>query len=185
MNKAIYFATFAAGAVIGSVASWQILKRKYEKIVQEEVDSVKKAFRNISDEQVEVKEEEEDEFEYKKVDSEQKTMDMKQYAELLAKLRYNEGNTKYDPAIYSDPYVITPEEFAENDDYEVLSVFYHADGKLADADGNIIEIYKVGEDSLDRIGEYEDDCIHVRNDQLKTDYEILLDPRNYSEVYKK
>ena len=31
-------------------------------------------------------------------------------------------------------------------------------------------------------GEYEDDAVFVRNDAHKTDYEILYDPRNYSDV---
>lgn len=32
---------FIAGAGIGSVCTWQLLKRKYEQIAQEEIDSVK------------------------------------------------------------------------------------------------------------------------------------------------
>ena len=33
-----------AGAGIGSVCTWQLLKRKYELIAQEEIDSVKAAY---------------------------------------------------------------------------------------------------------------------------------------------
>lgn len=33
---------FIAGAGIGSVCTWQLLKRKYEQIAQEEIDSVKR-----------------------------------------------------------------------------------------------------------------------------------------------
>ena len=35
---------FIAGAGIGSVCTWQLLKRKYELIAQEEIDSVKAAY---------------------------------------------------------------------------------------------------------------------------------------------
>ena len=35
---------FAAGAAIGSVVTWKLLKTKYEHIAQEEIDSVKKVF---------------------------------------------------------------------------------------------------------------------------------------------
>lgn len=35
---------FIAGAGIGSVCTWQLLKRKYEQIAQEEIDSVKAAY---------------------------------------------------------------------------------------------------------------------------------------------
>ena len=32
---------FAAGAFIGSAVTWKLVKTKYEKIAQEEIDSVK------------------------------------------------------------------------------------------------------------------------------------------------
>ena len=38
------FIVFAAGAAIGSVITWKVLKDKYEKLAQEEIDSVKEAF---------------------------------------------------------------------------------------------------------------------------------------------
>ena len=40
----------------------------------------------------------------------------------------------------------------------------------------------VGVDSLTHFGEYEEDSVFVRNDLLQTDYEILRDPRKYSDV---
>ena len=42
----------------------------------------------------------------------------------------------------------------------------------------------VGEDSLEHFGEYEDDSVYVRNDSKKCDYEILLDQRNYQEIFE-
>ena len=41
----------------------------------------------------------------------------------------------------------------------------------------------IGEDSLSHFGEYEDDSVFVRNDRLRTDYEILADTRRYGDVY--
>lgn len=41
----------------------------------------------------------------------------------------------------------------------------------------------IGFESLGHFGEYEDDSVFVRNDRLKTDYEILLDEENYSDSY--
>ena len=41
-----------------------------------------------------------------------------------------------------------------------------------------------GEDTLTHFGEYEDDSIFVRNDELKIDFEILRDERNYTDVYR-
>ena len=43
-SKGIAFLAFIAGAGMGSVCTWQLLKRKYELIAQEEIDSVKAAY---------------------------------------------------------------------------------------------------------------------------------------------
>ena len=40
----------------------------------------------------------------------------------------------------------------------------------------------VGLDFADHIGEYEDDAVHIRNERLRCDYEILRDLRKYSDV---
>ena len=82
------------------------------------------------------------------------------------------------------PYVIPPDEFGEFEDYEAISLIYFADKVLTDEDYEIVDDVDdvVGLDSFNHIGEYEDDCVHVRNDRLKSDYEILYDPRNYSDI---
>ena len=83
-----------------------------------------------------------------------------------------------------NPYVISPDEFSENEDYETESLTYYSDGILADDRDNIIDIdMVVGRESLNHFGEYEDDSVFVRNEELKTDYEILLDTRRYSDIY--
>ena len=38
---------FATGAAIGSVATWKLVKTKYEQIAQEEIDSVKEEYANL------------------------------------------------------------------------------------------------------------------------------------------
>ena len=82
------------------------------------------------------------------------------------------------------PYVIAPEEFGELDDYETETLTYYKDKVLADDWDNRIENVDdlVGEESLTHFGEYEEDSVYVRNDTTKTDYEILLDERNFSDV---
>ena len=80
-------------------------------------------------------------------------------------------------------YVISPEEFGNND-YDAESLNYYADGVLTNSWDEVIEDVDgfVGEDSLTRFGEYEDDCVYVRNEVLQTDYEILLDERKFSDI---
>ena len=84
------------------------------------------------------------------------------------------------------PYVISPEEFGEFEDYERISLSYYADQILADEDDEKVEDVDnvVGLESLIHFGEFEDDSVFVRNDRLKCDYEILLDQRTYSDVIK-
>ena len=84
------------------------------------------------------------------------------------------------------PYVISPDEFGEFEDYERISLSYYADQILADEDDEKVEDVDnvVGLESLTHFGEFEDDSVFVRNDRLKCDYEILLDQRTYSDVIK-
>ena len=44
MSRGLYLATFATGAIVGSVVTWCFVKKKYERIAQEEIDSVKEVF---------------------------------------------------------------------------------------------------------------------------------------------
>jgi hypothetical protein len=43
-NKFGSFMLFALGAAIGSASAWQLAKRKYAQIAQEEIDSVKERY---------------------------------------------------------------------------------------------------------------------------------------------
>lgn len=43
-NKSLFSLAFIIGAATGSVATWYLLKDKYEALAQEEIDSVKEVF---------------------------------------------------------------------------------------------------------------------------------------------
>jgi hypothetical protein len=62
---------------------------------------------------------------------------------------------------------------------------YYSDGVLTDENDEVLEDVEdiIGIDSLNHFGEYEEDSVYVRNDEKLCDYEILLDNRNYSDVY--
>lgn len=185
MNKAFPVLTFVLGAAVGSVAAWQFAKKKYERIAQEEIDSVKKVFsRPKTSAEIEATDEPQPE-----PDCEPEASDKVSVREYAAKLR-EQGYTNYsdvepkDPEPCSEPYVISPDEFGEKDGYSTLSLMYYQDQVLADDDDNVIHNVDdiVGWDSLTRFGEYEDDSVFVRNERLKIDYEILLSLKKYSEV---
>lgn len=183
---------FLTGAAVGAGVTWKILKTKYEKLAQEEIDSVKEVFskryaKNEDDVETIASAETSD-----TTSTEEDTgPSLRDYAVELAKNGYTnysditaeeKGNT---PLVSEDgPYVISPEEFGSLEDYETISLTYYSDGVLADdldyRVDNVDEL--IGIEALSRFGEYEDDSVFVRNDEHKVDYEILMDTRKYADV---
>ena len=185
-NKIIIF---AAGALVGSAVTYKILDKKlyeeYERRYQEEVESMKKMLTKKYENTQTV-----DSSEVEEEKSAGLTLEeFRSFENELNKLDYaidfcNDDEQKGVPDMSDDePYVIPPEEFGEND-YEIISLTYYADGVLADDMDDIVDNVDdvVGVDSLTHFGEYEEDSVFVRNDLLQTDYEILRDPRKYSDV---
>lgn len=182
---------FAAGAAIGSAVTWKILKTKYERLAQEEIDSVKEVYEKRYEDRCELV----TDPTYTEIAVNEDTMEGEldpvtvEYEDILADNGYTTETTptKKEATDTKKPYVIAPEDFGENDDYEITSLTYYADGILTDdADDPIDDIdLFVGKESLTHFGEYEDDSVYVRNDKFKCDYEILLDSRNYSDLYQR
>lgn len=178
MNNSIKFVfTFSLGAAAGAVVSWRYLKKKYEQITREEIASYKDACSSKR------KDKETSDEKDEEVPERTKT----EYRSLLEKLPYGEVKEEVAPAKEDGPYVIAPEDFDEYDDYETVSLTYYADGVLVSDDGEIIEDIEelIGRDSINRFGEYEDDSVYVRDERVKTDYEILKDYRKYTDVTKR
>ena len=185
---------FMSGAAIGSAITWKLLKSKYEQLTREGIESYKEAiaYQNIGKSLAEgfasgfdgMKEE------------------ANLYAEKLKTLGYteaepdvevampedeideNEGEEEYEPM--SKPYVINPINYAEKDDYGCENLAYYSDGVLADINDEPVDnIEELVGDALDHFGDYEEDAVHVRNERLKCDYEILRDDRTFSEYVTK
>ena len=173
------FIFFAAGLALGSVVTWKFTKTKYERIAQEEIDSVKAVYSRKAE-----KLEKPGKPEGAMYLSEAYDMLRSEYGKAFSTEIVTEGEAEETYITY-EPYVIAPEEFDENG-YETVSLTYFADKVLIDDDWNVVEDLDgtIGRDSLNHFGEYEEDSVFVRNDELKIDYEILYDPRNYSDVEK-
>jgi hypothetical protein len=173
LNKGSVVFAFLAGVVTGVVASWKALKKKYERIAQQEINSVKEKFaKRYSSKESTTEFDDDAEVLY----SQYKT-EIELYAS-QAEEKTEEG-VEYMPR----PRVITPDELGENDEYEIISLSLYSDGVLADSitDEPIEDIENtVGQESLHHIGDYEPDCVHVQNDRLKTYYEVLLDAREFN-----
>ena len=184
MNSKIAFIIgTVVGAGIGVAGTYSYFKDKYEKLAEEDFNS-RRAFDQDK------KDESEEPVTEKTADS--RTVYNPSIAECAAILQ-KEGYVNYSnmskkeqkqKVVVDRPYVIQPSEFGEYDDYEKISLTYTADGVLLDDMNEIVDDIEetVGEDSLERFGEYEDDAVHARNDAKKCDYEILLDQRNYQEI---
>ena len=181
---------FTAGAVIGSVVTWKLVKTKYEQIANEEIESVKEVLgrghRTEIDPDDEIDyDEDEDEDDEKYTPSEEDLARLKETISTNGYRRYSTKKEEEEEDV-DEPYVISPEEFAgiDEDDYETATLVYYADGVLTDELDNIVEDVDsmVGEDSLTHFGEFEDDSVFVRNDRSKTAYEILRDTRRYEDV---
>ena len=191
MSKATGFVMFVLGAAIGSIVTWQYTRKKYEQIAQEEIDSVKEIFsRRESAADVEITA---PKPQTAKIGKPEEKPDITEYAARLERDGYTnysnvgaEQKKEEQETMEIKPYVISPEEFGEFEDYERISLSYYADQILADEDDEKIEDVDnvVGLESLTHFGEFEDDSVFVRNDRLKCDYEILLDQRTYSDVIK-
>lgn len=173
------------GAGIGVAGTYSYFKDKYEKLAEKDFNS-----RRVFDE--DKKDESEEPVAEKTADS--RTVDKPSIAEYAARLQ-KEGYVNYSDMQdkkqkqeigVDKPYVIQPSDFGEFDDYEKISLTYTADGVLLDDMNEIVDDIEetVGEDSLEHFGEYEDDSVYVRNDTKKCDYEILLDQRNYQEIFE-
>lgn len=174
---------FVVGAAIGSVVTWKFLEDACEKRIQEEVASVKEAFRSRYSNK-EVTHEESDVFE----DDSDGDPDITEYAGRLKNEGYSDCSDLEDrkETRIDAPYIISPEDFAAFDDYEHITLFYYVDGVVATRDDEVVDDVDdvVGLDSLTRFGEYEEDAVHVRNDAKKCDYEILRSQMSYPEAIK-
>lgn len=185
-NKTIFFVSFVLGASVGSIGTWNYVKKKYERIAQEEIDSVKEVFSRRESERkgnIAIKTAAENLKDSGKPN-------ITEYAAILQKAGYTDyagvKTEEEKERKMEDPYVIPPEEFGEDEEYERISLTYYADNILADENDEMVEDVEdsVSFESLSHFGEYEDDSVYVKNDARKCYYEILLDERNYSDVIK-
>lgn len=193
---------FIAGATVGSVATWYYMKNKYgdfEEIEYYEEEDIPVEYDNEEDilveNDIEMKSETVSGLNINKPN-------IIDYADKLKKENYtNYSNmemplpeaevapikTKEENVDKETPYVISPDDFGEEDGYETISLTYYQKNDLVtDDDDEPVENVDmvVGYESLTHFGEYEDDSVFVRNDRLKADYEILLDDRDYEDVLK-
>ena len=194
MSKLTNLLIFITGASVGSAVAWKLLKTKYERIAQEEIDSVKEVYygkpRNLTRRNDESNEEFDCEKKEIKDFKQERMEDFKKYGSIIQNNEYSQYSKNKEKEVedLEKPYVIPPEEFSIYADYDTISLTYYTDGVVADDEDEVMGEEDVdaaiGLDALNHFGEFEDDSVYVRNDKRKCDYEILLDNRKYSDVVK-
>ena len=201
MHKAIIF---IGGVAVGSFVTWRLLKEKYIRQTQEEINEVREHYRKK-------KESEEVTVDSNGATETNEKPDLIEYAAKLTKNGYidytnpksfvkatgdtidaviqKDNEESLDPVILNDPsyqppYIISPEDFAIDDEYTIVNLNYYIDGVLTDEDDHIVENVDdvVGLENLNHMGEYEDDALHIRNENYKCEYEILLSRRLYHDT---
>lgn len=209
--KFINVLVFAAGAAIGSAVTWKVVKTRYERIAQEEIESVKEVYAdmlaNLQEQADDCGTTDEAEAwddcaakaatctdrvthinwsDYEDIDDEdydgESDDDLNDYARLVKQYETDKKGGGKD--MTKEPYVIAPYDFGELDGYSQVELTYYADGTLEDEDYNIVTDAEklIGRDSLYTFGEYEDDAVFVRNEYLRADFQILKDYRTYEEA---
>ena len=176
---------FTAGVAVGSLVTWRYFKSKYE-VVEDEIEEKTEEPEGESEE--ESPEVLGSKMSYKKPPLKEyvKMVENNGYApkthveEVEEEIANGEWNDK---DVY-EPFIIRPDEYGELHAYETLSLNYYADGVLTDELDNPIEDVEslVPADFADHFGEYDDNAVFVRNDNLECDYEILRDLRKFTDV---
>ena len=179
---------FAAGLAVGAVAGAVIVKNKVLADAKAEIEEVREYYRESRgvveevEEKEEVKEVEKKEYELKdiQVKDEPKT-GLTNYSQITKMYMSKDG---FQSPMYDDPFVIDPSEFGENPEYDTETLTYFADGVLVDDVDDVIEEpdIVVGLENLKVFEEFGATTVYVRNDIYKTDYEIIRDDWNYSDL---
>lgn len=184
MSKTTNILAFLAGAAVGGTTVWWCVKDYYAARANADINSVIETFSKRHDD---------DAAQVKPAVSQTAPREKPNLAEYAKKLK-DEGYTEYSRTVVpkkevaqgvsgATPYVISPDEFGEIEEYTKISLTYFADGVLADElNEPVDDVAEIVGDALDHFGEYEDDSVFVRNDAKRCDYEILQDLRNFKDV---
>ena len=189
---------FVAGAAIGSVVTWKLIEKKYKDLADEEIESVKETFKNrksriTKDEVKETVEKVINKWKEPKETVEDIVTSEGYYTEDEEETEEDDESNytvDVDPGVeVIVPYVITPEQFGEYDEYGTKTLTYYADNVLTDEIDNPITsdemITMIGPNALDHFGEYEDDSVYIRDETNEMDYEILKSEKMFSEIPKR
>ena len=179
---------FVAGAVLGSAVTYVVVRRSDERKRKKEIDELREFYKNreenkdagTTDEHVESPK-----TESENIVSQTSNLDpiYVEDVEGDVQLEVIPGSGLPYPA----PYIIESDQFGDQEGYDCAGTwFYYQNGYLIDSTGMEVSFADrdamignllTSEDALDHF-----DCesaVYIRNERLKTDFEILLETEDY------
>lgn len=156
---------FVVGVLAGSAATWYVTKNYYQRIADEEIESVKEEFLQMKS----------DEKNEKESDAIESATD--EYKDVIVNSGYTVKEDIYDQPGGVEPGIdlIPPEECGDDPSYGFDELTYYSDGILVvDRNDEIIRDiqHTISELAIRSFGIYERDVIHVRNDNDEMYYEV-------------
>jgi len=178
---------FVVGLAIGVISSALYFRGK----TQEEVDEVRsfylsKVGENEATENTEAETVEEKVFrEFNATKPEIRdyinTLRERKYVDYSKTAEPDDSSAKV-PEVIADPYVISIDDFGQEEGYDTITLTAYSDGTIANYADDELEDPEstIGEDILSKFGD--EDVVYIRNDRLKADFEVVRDNRTYVEV---
>lgn len=196
------YTSFIMGAAVGAAASFYILKKKYDKMLQEDHEQFRKDLENpdvakfFYESALKKQKAGEDEPEedipkpFKRDKSSRKTVDYTSFftgSSKRTEVEEQEDNTAYELTGDPDavPVIISPDEYGDDDAYAQISLLYTTDGVLIDENDEVFESTEaLCSDFEEHFDEYEADAVCMRNDRLRSYYEILKSLKSSKEILR-
>lgn len=185
---------FLGGLITGAVMTYFAMKNKCEEYIQNEIKEVKDELHNMHNDDVIDVDKTEEVNDTEEVKDTENVENHQEYNELINEyapeneVEINEIKRENDPRF---AHIVTPEDFGSIEGYDYDSLYWHPNNVVTNnTDTEIIdsdELYNLVGMSWSEIkshfGEYEDDTVFVRNNDLKCDYEILRTIEDFEERY--
>lgn len=186
MSKVTTGLAFIFGVGVGALATWRVAKGYYEKIADEEIESVKETFSKRAKDTTGTIASTAVANAIKTVDDGIRNMSEASIkaARTIAEYTNYAAPAPQNDYGYSDvPVIIEDEEFGQDEMYDKRTLTYYKDGVLADIYDNPVEFDEVvGEGNREKFMDPEDNVIYIRNDEYQTYYEVVIEDMTYDDA---
>jgi hypothetical protein len=202
-------ALVVGGMLIGGGTATLILKKHYQRILDEEIASVKAAYQDVKKQNLDLLDEITKPAEPKKPAAADKPLSEDDILNLsVAKLiedhgygggvideepprfkAYDRTTDNFNPAdedrSEDEPYVISLAEFHnDEEDFDKITVRYFEEDETLTEElrKETMPLDSVGVENLDRfgVGSQNEDVVYIRNEQLQIDFEVIRDEGSYT-----